>query len=377
MIASEVAPARQVDPAAIERELSALWRAEGEAQAKSSADGKTFGRTLLFNLIILSPDQASADRAREDVVALTPRQPARSITVVAKGDAKVSGPEQPIEAWVSLVCTTPQPGAEITRVCGELITVEAKGPSIFDLPGTVLPLLLTNLPTFLWWQSGNPFAHPIFKDLTRAVDRVILDSLTFTAPERDFADVARVIAASEARFSAIITDLGWSRLAPWRALTAQIFDPQAMRPYLNQLERITITYYQGSPAVAWLFAGWLASRLRWKLVSRDSAAMRFEGGQTIEFQAIPIMSEDEEQLPGHFAEVELRTREGATFFVARRPESCAVTRLDVGGMKTENVVPVRYETSAEALGRELNRLTRSTTFEAAVSLITQRPSTSS
>jgi glucose-6-phosphate dehydrogenase assembly protein OpcA len=359
----ESTPTRHVDPAAIERELAALWMAEAEARKKTGGDGKTLGRTLLLNLVIFAPDQAAADRAREDVVALTSRQPSRSILMVADERA----PEAGLEAWVSLFCATPSGGGGARRVCGEQITVEAKGLAILDLPGTVLPLLLTNIPAFLWWQAGNPITHPIFENLTRAVDRVILDSLTFARPLADFVDVARAATEAESRFPAIITDLGWARLTPWRSLTARIFDPQAMRPYLTQLEHVRVTYYEGSPALAWLFAGWLASRLEWKLVNREAAAMRFEGGQVIELRTAP--AEGAERTPGYFAAVELRARDGAVFEVARHPNRCAVTRLNLGGAQTEHVAPVRYETSAEWLGRELNRLTHSATFEAAVSLI--------
>lgn len=352
------APARHVDPAAIERELAALWRAEAEAQKNAGGDGKPLARTLLLNLLIFAPDQASAGQARDDVVALTSRQPSRALLMVA--DERAPGPG--IDAWVSIFCTTPQDNGA-ARVCGEQITVAANGPAILDLPGTILPLLLANLPTFLWWQAGLPFAHPVFDSLARVVDRVVLDSLTFADPLENFAEVARAI--REERFPAIVTDLGWARLTPWRSLTAQIFDPQAMRPYLNQLERVRVTYYEGSPALAWLFAGWFASRLEWKLASREVAGMRFEGGQTIELATVPAGGET----PGYFAAVELRARAGAVFEVARLPNHCAVTRLNVGGMQTEHVVPVRHETSAEWLGRELNRLTHSATFEAAVSLI--------
>ena len=350
------APVRRVDPSAIERELSALWMAEGEVR-KQSAEGKTLTRTVLLNLVIFAPDQAAADRALAQVVALTGRQPSRSILMVADERASDAG----LDAWVSLFCTTPLGGGE--RVCGEQIVMEAKGPAILDLPGTVLPLLLTNVPTFLWWLVGNPFAHPIYENLVRAVDRVILDSLTFTQPQTDFADAARHAADGPA----IVTDLGWARLAPWRSLIAQVFDPRGMRPYLNDLERVRLTTYTGSPALAWLFAGWLASRLDWRLISQDAQTMRFEGGQTIEFERDSAGEAD--RAPGYFAAVHLRTRDSATFEVARLPKACAVTRLNVGGMQTEHVVPVRYDTPADWLGRELNRLARSATFEAAISLI--------
>jgi glucose-6-phosphate dehydrogenase assembly protein OpcA len=370
---NESAPARPVDPAAIERELSALWMAEAEARKQAGRDAGALTRALLLNLLVFAPAEEPADRAREVIVALTGRQPSRAILMVADGQAQGSG----IEAWISLYCTKPL--GEADEVCGEQITVEARGTSVLDLPGTVLPLLLADRPTFLWWQSGSPLKHPIFDRLAHAVDRVIVDSLTFSTPpwtvrQDRLADLAEAVRAIEdEHFLPILTDLGWARLAPWRYLTAQIFDPQAVRPYLDEVERVRLTYYDGSPVLAWLFAGWLASRLEWRPARQEPDRMRFEGGQVVELHAVP----PEEGMSGHLAGVHLTARDGATFEVARLPDQCAVTRVHIGGMKTESVGPMRRETLTDWLGHELNRLTRSAVYEDAVRLVARSRSAAS
>src|SRR5262245_50911597 len=153
---TEVTTPRSVDPAAIERELSALWRAEAERRKQAGGDGKALARTLLLNLVVFAPDQARAHQAREIITTLTRRQPARSIVVIMDYQSKATG----LEAWISLLCNV---SAGRDQVCGEEIALTAKGSAILDLPGAILPLLLTGMPVFLWWQSGNPVTHPIFE----------------------------------------------------------------------------------------------------------------------------------------------------------------------------------------------------------------------
>jgi hypothetical protein len=70
--------------------------------------------------------------------------------------------------------------------------------------------------------------------------------------------------------SCAITDLNWMRQTRWRELVAQFFDDPNLLPYLSGLDRVTIEYAAGEsdapidPAQAYLFTGWLASRLGWQ-----------------------------------------------------------------------------------------------------------------
>ncbi|HEU5347184.1 MAG TPA: OpcA/G6PD domain-containing protein, partial [Ktedonobacterales bacterium] len=57
---------------------------------------------------------------------------------------------------------------------------------------------------------------------------------------------------------------------PWRELVAGFFDSDALRPYLDGIDRLSVEYAAGredtlpNPAAAYLFVGWLASRLDWR-----------------------------------------------------------------------------------------------------------------
>jgi glucose-6-phosphate dehydrogenase assembly protein OpcA len=229
------------------------------------------------------------------------------------------------------------------------------------LPGAVLPLLVTDVPSFVFWTRGNPFRSPILKGLAPVIDRLIIDSLTFAAPDLDLGDVTGAVRNPE--FHAILSDLSWARLAPWRYQTAQIFDPANMRPYLKRVKRARVSYYAGSPMLAWLFGGWLASRLGWRCVERNPQGATYAMGQALEYEKLPAPAPG---LAGYFAGVHLTADDGSTFEVMRTGANLAHTRLDVGGMTLERVVPLKFETMTDWLGHELGRLSPTPTYNAAL-----------
>ena len=355
-----------MDATAIERELAHLWRAEIEANQKAGATEPP-SRTLLHTLIIVAPDHAAADQARTVAAALSPRQPARTIVLELN-----AGAEDSLNAAVSLVCV-PQPNGQ-SHVAGEQVSLSAGGPNAARrLTGAVLPLLLTNVPSFLWWMQGSPVAHPLLRDLAPVLDRLIVDSFSFAAPARDLPALQQAIA--DLHFLPIVSDLAWARLAPWRYATAQIFDSAATRPYLPRLRQAEVRYAAGPSGLAGLFAGWLAERLGWQPAGRErtydaartTARMAFVDGQELIFRPVPAL---EGVAAGYFAGVTLTAEDGAEFEVSRHGATCTVTHQRFDGLHTERVVPLRAESVTEWLGHELSRLNRVPTYEAALRLLT-------
>lgn len=352
---------RAVDPINIERELTTLWREAAEARRRAGVAGMT-NRILLHTLVICSTESLAAEQAREVATALSPRQPARTIVLEALQDETPAG----LTATVALRHAPPRDGDE--PVCGEMVTIAARGPeAIRRLPGAVLPLLLTNLPSFLWWQHGSPFQQAALQTLSPVMDRLIVDSLTFAAPDHDLADLDRAV--TDPHFAPKVSDLAWARLAPWRYLTAQIFDASAVRPFLSRVRQVKVRYHSGPPVLAWLYAGWLASRLGWVPISREVQSMRFEGGQVVEFEALPAAAE---LGPGAFAGARLQAEGGAVFEVSRMGVEWTVTHLDMEGLHTERVVHLSDETITEWLGHELSRLASVPTYEAAIRLLAEK-----
>jgi glucose-6-phosphate dehydrogenase assembly protein OpcA len=354
---------RHVDPGAIEREIRSLWREQGENRQKVAPNERPVGRTLLHTLVVFAADDATAKQARQVTAALNPHQPGRTILLVGPPAGEAPADDQDIAASVALHCVAPGEGQDV--VCCEHVTLTAPNPAaVRRLPGTILPLLLTDVPSFLYWMTGNPFRHPILKDLAPAIDRLIIDSFAFAAPEPDLADVASAL--KDRRFHAIISDMSWARLAVWRYQTAQLFDAAQMRPYLNRIKHVHLSYYAGTPVLAWLFSGWLASRLGWRPIDRQPQAVRFADGQTMEYASLALSPVGQ---PGYFAGVSLAADDGTTFEVARRGTGFTATRVTVGDLTTERVVRLRDETTTEWLGHELGRLSATPTYEAALRIL--------
>lgn len=338
-----------VPPDAVERELNNLWRAAAEAR-RAAGNAKPLARTRLLTLLTFAPDLASAALAETIITQLAPHQPLRSILLVADENA----PEN-LEAAVTLL------GAD-TSFYGEHIRLVAHGPSVLDLPSTTLALLLPNVPAFLWWMQGNPFAHPILEPLLPGLERLVLDTLALSQLD----DVTTAL--DDVHFPVILSDLSWARLAPWRYLTAQLFDPPALRPQLELLTEVHITHNAPTPRLAQLFASWLAARLGWQPEQWTGDTWHFAKGQTITFnaQAAP-------ELPAsQLSAVNLQTAAGAAFSVTASPNQCAALSVTADDQHMAAVLPLRMDPLATVLGHELNRLNRSAVWEAAVKLLGSR-----
>jgi glucose-6-phosphate dehydrogenase assembly protein OpcA len=352
----ETRRSRPAAPAAVERELQTLWREESDARKQAAPAAKPLGRSLLHTLVIFAPDTTSAESASAVIGDLTQHQPSRSILLLGSAPGEAND----LDAAVTLHCVGPIDGHD--TICCEQVTFAAHNAAAQRrLPGAVLPLLLTDVPSFLWWTRGNPFNHPVLRGLEPAVDRLIIDSLSFTAPEPELAAVATAIA--DPGFRPVISDLSWARLAPWRYQLAQIFDPVSRRQYLNRCVRARLSYYAGTPTLAWLFGGWLASSLGWQVADNDPRQARCRGGQVIDYVALPAPDPSQ---AGYFAGILLTADDGAEFEVSRVPGGYTATRIHEGDLKVDRVMPMRDETVTEWLGHELGRLAPTPTYEAAL-----------
>jgi glucose-6-phosphate dehydrogenase assembly protein OpcA len=351
-----------VDAAAIERQLSQLWKEAGQGQEEGVI------RACALNLMVYLPDPPKL-RAIEDILAqVAAAHPCRAILMVADRSAQTA-----ISAWVSSHCVL-QP-ASFKQVCCEQITISAGGEAVDEMPSAAFQLLLSDLPVYLWWQAAPNLADPVFKKLIDYSDRVIIDSADFADQGAGLIQMANIISRGS-RWAAF-SDLNWARLSAWRALLAGFYDVAANRPYLNSVDYVQIEYgaLAGSaiPARALLIAGWLAGRLKWneKSVQRDrgSLGIGFEAsdGRPIMLRLTPSPQIE----PGHIAGVALEVRSGppAHFRVKRSGDR---TRLETESILESSRRPARaidYESRGEGelLSKELDILGRDRVYEEAVS----------
>jgi glucose-6-phosphate dehydrogenase assembly protein OpcA len=254
--------AHEVPLGKIEEELARLWR-ESDA-ATLAAGGQISARNSVMTLVVFTHSLDQARHVAKVIEGLTGQHPSRSIILALQPDTK--GPA--ITASVSIHSHTPKHG--VGQVRAEQIMLEVRGNVTQHLPGVVLPLLLPEMPAFVWWAGELPKGD--FVDtINDACDRAIVDSAEFANPERDLVRLADHIEAEVQMhgYRTAFSDFNWTRIKPWRELTAQFFDIARYRPFLDGIERIEIEYAvddTNTPNAfeSYLFAGWMASRLKWQ-----------------------------------------------------------------------------------------------------------------
>ena len=265
-----------VDVAQIERQLHELWQLAAESAEDPSQRAIT--RACLFNLVAYCETDPDRDHATEMISTLTSRHPCRAIVLLAR-------PNQPrTELSASITAHCHLAGGGRKQVCCEQISIYAAGEGTGQLASAVLPLLESDLPTVLWWQ-GNFLAHPgVFRRLIGVADKFIYDSATWEAPEVFLGALSRLVAdqpqGDGRTIGASFADLNWTRLEFWRKLTAECFDDPQCRAALDRLRSVEIIHGSkpGGGLRALLFAGWLASQLRW--TPQDATARIRVRGQT-------------------------------------------------------------------------------------------------
>ncbi len=247
----------------IERELGKL---------RTNDDGTLALRSSVLNMIVVT-DEESAEEITASVSKLAGRHPTRAVVLIADPEG-----ESNIDVGLSAFCHARGGGG--AQVCAEQITIHAEGPPATHLESLAGPLLIPDLPVFLWYPGEFSPRSPEFAAMAELADRVILDS----AASEDHGTCLREIAALvEDPATPAIGDLQWVGLSPWRSLLADTFGAPDRAGELEKLERAEVLYAPGGENRAMLLIGWLASTLGWK----PEGASRNGGGQNIRFSGPP------------------------------------------------------------------------------------------
>jgi glucose-6-phosphate dehydrogenase assembly protein OpcA len=212
-----------------------------------------------------------------DEIAL--RNPCRIIALIP-----IAGEDEGVKAQVSAYCPI-QKQSSSTLVCCEYITLTGTAAGLERVGGIIQELLIGGLPKFLWWKATPDSNNPIFKRLSAVCNNVIVDSCEFNEPETDLISLQNLIESGVP-----LADLNWRRISPWQELTAEAYDPPSRRNSLPEIDRVNIDYEKGNPTQAFLFLGWLASRLEWGPVS-----FKKESGDYDIFK-INFVSKDQKQI---------------------------------------------------------------------------------
>ncbi|HEY9869596.1 MAG TPA: glucose-6-phosphate dehydrogenase assembly protein OpcA [Candidatus Obscuribacterales bacterium] len=248
----------QVDVAGIERELRQLWQSAESAEPDSQRPAVS--RACALNLILYSTDDDAETTAGNLLDEISVSHPCRALLAISRRSQGAS-----LEAWVSARCHLPVPGA-IKQICCEQITVRWQGEGVQELPSVVLPLLVSDLPVFLWWRAAS-FDRAAMSPFLPAVDRLVIDSARWSTPWSGLRDVAACLA--ERGGLPRLSDLSWTRLTAWREAIASAFDSAGTGlsvEDLGQIASVEVSYDDKAQSQVVLLTAWLSSRLGWRPV---------------------------------------------------------------------------------------------------------------
>jgi glucose-6-phosphate dehydrogenase assembly protein OpcA len=370
-MSNELKTLQGIDVEGLERELTAKWA--GMSKGQSEGVHKSVTRACVLNLIVFSTPQDDAAQLKVVLDEVSQEHPCRVLVLLVDRRAE----EARLDAHASTRCHVFTRGAK--QLCGEQVTIEVSGPSVERAASAVEPLLVPDVPVFLWWKDIPHEEDGLFKRLAAMSDRIVLDSAASDHPHLDLLRLARML--SEAKEPIYASDINWGRLTSWRMLLASFWDVEHYWPHLERINRVAVEFHPPKVAPqeiapqAWLVLGWLASRLGWKLETSvakvESGVRRFNlraaDGRPIEVEL--RAREEAGDCGGMLKCVTLADAEGdAAFQVEYRDERTKLeTRARMSGeLMVGRVLAYEARSEGKRLSSELSFITRDLIYEAAV-----------
>lgn len=244
---------RPVDVASIEKQLAELWRSE-------NTDDKAVTKAALWNVVAHTWSAEQHAHATEILARASAAVPQR--TIVVQADPQGS---DGIASWISANCHLIAGGKQ---VCSEEVSITASGDHVDHVPPLVSALLLPDMPVAVWWIGDLPRHHHDYAEtLLEPADRLIFDSAQFEGAS-DLDLICRIADQT----TTAPADLNWARIEEWRAATASLFDPPAMRARLGAIRNVRV-YSGGDESFGSISEGLLY--VSW-LEAQTGEAVRFE-----------------------------------------------------------------------------------------------------
>lgn len=381
-----------LDTGAIHDELGQLWTELSTRQREPLphaedvsehrlVSGNNMMRANTLNLIAVAKTQDIAEMITSTVAQLRDFLPSRTVVFIT--DPSI---EHELDWQVNISLHEGLTVGDSPSIFFESITIHANPSLSPNLASIVAPLMMAELPTFLWWPSGDFEGSAVFNDLVELTDRLVIDSARLGSDARAISQ-ARTLLDDED--DPLVGDFTWLRLQPWRTLLAQFFDPLETRAALDEISRVNIAYAEvrednGSGfAAALLTVGWLASRLGWEII--DQLEPRKSGGWTAFMKAtnaegrarnIQIRLTPDASRKARFSlrSVELVANgpsEGV-FRIMRTDKDDLITSSETAHAPyVSRMVYSRRDSNVELLGEELQRFGADKVFEDSIRLAVQ------
>jgi glucose-6-phosphate dehydrogenase assembly protein OpcA len=309
------------DPVAIEQQLRKTQQEVSPNEA----------RTNLFNLVVYV-DGHDDTKLTDALNYLHGKRPARVIIV-----RRNAGGETRADATAR--CVTDK---DDKVLCIQEILISSGDDKAGEAPETWTPLLIREIPVFIWWLASLDHA-PLMEMFDDIADRVFVDSGLASDPLA-FLDglVGRL-----KDLKTPVTDFAWSRAAPLLKLTAHAFNAADRRPYLAELA--SVVFEGGKTSEVALYFQWLRTKLDWTGTHAPTGkawALKDETGKPVS-----VIHKSPAPLDKGFT-VTFQTRSGVSIKLSDSRQGFAVA--EGSGLETYTSV-FRYQDAGEALLTEVDR----------------------
>lgn len=317
MIDAPSAPSlgQETPVSAIASSLRALW-ASNEALTKAS----------LINFAVYSEQPGSLERNTALIEGVTREHACRAILIAARPSAG----ESQVRAWITAHCQLSGAGGK--SVCSEQVAFEVSGRLRDALRNIVFAHLESDLPLVFFWQGD--FSEQWEPHLYRRIDRLVVDSTTWTSPVPQLQRLRAAWRDSGSRF--VVLDVAWMRIFPFRQALAGAFDTALAKASLSRLNALTITHAPGHRITAALFASWIAYKAGWSLEPHER-----------------VFIEDGE---APLSRLELRGGDGCRITITREAGARFLhATIQAGGLEATQVSPTGRDDLATLVSERLSR----------------------
>ncbi|MBD0694861.1 glucose-6-phosphate dehydrogenase assembly protein OpcA [Streptomyces sp. CBMA123] len=193
---------------------------------------------MVLTLVIVT-DEGSAYDALKAANEASREHPMRTLAVIKRaGRSPRARAETRLDAEILV-------GSDAGS--GETVILRMHGELALHAQSVVLPLLLPDAPTVVWWPDNAP-QHPAQDPLGALAQRRITDAVTAESPVGQLAQRAESYTPGD-------TDLAWTRITGWRSMLAAALD---QRP--SAITSVMVEGESYNPSVE-LLGLWLLNRL--------------------------------------------------------------------------------------------------------------------
>ena len=347
-------------------------QAAGQASAKAAQvdpGHSAVSHPCLSNLVIYTEEKGDELLITETIAEYIVKHPCRVILAMAQPR---SG-QKALESAVSAHIYSDGSGKSVT--CDQ-ITLHASGAAVKDLAGAVQPLLVTDLPTYIWWRGLFLTQRQLVEQFLTFADRFIYDGIGWTNLHFAVLQVADFISKYDDKVA--FTNFNWSRLRPWREGIADFFDAGMYEKEVWELRHVRVGFMslpgseEGYQFRALLIVAWLAVQLEWEPVTGrpgvEQAGLEFRDKKGDPVYADLVMLPQSGPTSQGLQDIVLSARSGEhthEFIVEREHEEhlMILRHKDNASESVLRTVPHADSSTADLLYRELGRRVRNRVFE--------------